>query len=118
MQLTRHPASLIALAATLAAMCALNWGLGWPWSGSYLLAINAATFALFAWDKRAARAHRWRVPESHLLVAAGLGGSPAAVVARLALRHKSSKRSFSVAFWVLLAAQWIALVGAAARGRL
>ncbi len=41
MQPARHPASLIAIAATLAVTAGLHWGLGWPATGSYLLAVNA-----------------------------------------------------------------------------
>jgi uncharacterized membrane protein YsdA (DUF1294 family) len=61
----------------------------------YLLLINAMTYVAFFCDKqRAIRgARRW--PERNLLWLAALGGSPAAIVARQRLRHKTRKQPFS-----------------------
>ena len=65
-----------------------------------LLAINLATFAAFGWDKAAARQRERRIPERTLLALAALGGSPAALLARQTLRHKTRKQPFSA--WLLL----------------
>lgn len=60
----------------------------------WLAAINLVTYGLFAIDKRRAVARAWRIPERSLLLCAALGGSPAAVLARRRLRHKTRKQPF------------------------
>ncbi len=71
----------------------------------YLLAINAATFAAFAFDKRAAARGAWRVPERQLLLMAAFGGSAGALAAQQTLRHKTRKEPFRTALWLIVAAQ-------------
>ncbi len=61
----------------------------------WLLAINAITFATFAWDKSCARRRAWRVPESRLLLLAFIGGWPGAKFAQRRLRHKTVKMPFA-----------------------
>ncbi len=60
----------------------------------YLLAINAAAYAAFAWDKRCAERDLWRVPEKTLLTLAAIGGAIGAVYAQQTLRHKTQKEPF------------------------
>jgi uncharacterized membrane protein YsdA (DUF1294 family) len=71
----------------------------------YVLAINAATFAAFALDKRAAERRSWRIPERRLLMLAAFGGSPGALAAQQTLRHKTRKEPFRTALWAIVAAQ-------------
>jgi uncharacterized membrane protein YsdA (DUF1294 family) len=88
--------------------------MAWYWWTllAYLAAVNVITFAMYAWDKRAAGRNRRRVPERSLLAAALLGGSPAAFVAGRTLRHKTVKRSFRIRFAVVVVLQF-ALIGLA-----
>ena len=79
---------------------------------AYLGTVNLGTFAMYAWDKRAAARGRRRVREHSLLAAALLGGSPAAVVAGRVMRHKTVKRSFRIRFALVVVIQ-LALVGLA-----
>jgi uncharacterized membrane protein YsdA (DUF1294 family) len=58
------------------------------------------TFMVYAWDKAAARAQRWRTAESTLHLMALAGGWPGALLAQQWLRHKSAKREFRAVFWV------------------
>jgi len=81
----------------------------------YVVAINAATFAAFALDKRAAGRRARRVPERRLLMLAALGGSPAALVAQQALRHKTRKEPFRTRLWAIVGVQVAALVFVAYR---
>jgi len=79
----------------------------------YVLAINAASFAAFALDKRAAERRAWRVPERRLLMLAAFGGSPGALFAQQALRHKTRKEPFRTSLWAIVVTQlavlaWIA----------
>ncbi len=58
------------------------------------LALSLLTFTVYAWDKSAAQANRWRTKESTLHLLALCGGWPGAFYAQQLLRHKSSKLSF------------------------
>ena len=95
---------------TAALAMAFSVGLGWPWIAAYLVAINAVTFVAYAHDKRASRKHKPRTPEATLHLLAGLGGSPAALIAQQLLRHKTIKWSFQLVFWGIVLAQAAALL--------
>jgi len=71
------------------------------WALPALLALNLLTWALYALDKRAAQAGRWRTPEAHLHLCELLGGWPAAWLAQRQLRHKSAKRAYRAIYWSL-----------------
>jgi len=79
-----------------------------------VLAINLATFAAFGWDKAAARQRDRRIPERTLLTLAALGGSPAALLARQTLRHKTRKQPFGARLLLIVFLQVVALIVAAA----
>lgn len=103
-------AALTAAGIALARHASLSWVL------SYLAGINVATLILYGWDKWAAIKNRLRVPELLLHLMSILGGTPAAFAAQSAFRHKTVKRSFQVAFWVIAIAQ-IVLIGTALEWR-
>ncbi len=67
--------------------------------GLYLIA-SIVAFVAYALDKSAAKNDRWRTSESTLHLYGLVGGWPGALMAQKLLRHKSSKRSFQMAFWV------------------
>ena len=103
------PAILITMAfcialVVLAVLRILPGELVFIYAGASLLA-----FLMYAWDKSAAQHGRWRTPEAHLQLIALLGGWPGAYVAQRTLRHKSSKTSFKVAFWCMVALNLTAL---------
>ncbi|WP_165233576.1 DUF1294 domain-containing protein [Aquisphaera insulae] len=68
-------------------------------AGVYLVA-SVLAFVIYGLDKAAARANTRRVPESTLLAIGLLGGWPGARIAQQVFRHKTSKTSFQVAFWI------------------
>jgi uncharacterized membrane protein YsdA (DUF1294 family) len=82
---------------------------------AYLLAVNAATFAAFAFDKRAAARGTWRTPERRLLMFAAMGGTPGAICAQQVLRHKTRKEPFRTSLWTIFGVQAALLVFAAYR---
>ncbi|WP_068875995.1 MULTISPECIES: DUF1294 domain-containing protein [unclassified Phenylobacterium] len=82
-------------------------------AGLYLIAINTATFAAFALDKRAAERRARRLPERRLLTLAALGGSPGALIGQQVLRHKTRKEPFRTTLWAIVGVQAAALAALA-----
>ena len=70
------------------------------WVALVYLAMSLVCLLVYAFDKSAAVAGRWRSSERSLLLLGLLGGWPGGLIAQQLLRHKSSKASFRVAFWV------------------
>lgn len=68
----------------------------------YLGGIWCLTFWLYWHDKRQAETGGWRTPESTLHLVELLSGWPAAFLAQRALRHKISKTSYQVGFWLIV----------------
>lgn len=62
--------------------------------------ISLLAFIAYWRDKRAAQQQAWRVSENKLQLFALLGGWPGALLAQRSLRHKTSKRSFQIVFWL------------------
>ena len=74
----------------------------WPiplWVAGIYLATSLICFLVYAADKSAATAKRWRVSEATLLLWGVVGGWPGAIVAQQTLRHKTQKASFRSVFW-------------------
>ena len=64
------------------------------------LSMSCLLFLLYAKDKSAAQKRKWRTPENTLQLFSLLGGWPGAIIAQSKLRHKSSKLSFRVCYWL------------------
>lgn len=95
----------------LGLVAALAWAGQLPGIVAVLyLAASVGAFAAYAFDKAAARQGNRRTKESTLLALGLLGGWPGALLAQTLLRHKSSKRSFQVAFWITVLLNCGALV--------
>lgn len=103
--------ALLALAIVGGMMAlALEWAMP-LWIGA-AAGINLATVALYGYDKVAAVKSRLRVPENVLHLAALLGGSPAALLSQRMFRHKTSKTSFRIWFWLIVVVQLAAIAAA------
>ncbi|NBS41426.1 DUF1294 domain-containing protein [bacterium] len=85
-----------------------------PWYVTLFVAINASTFVLYGVDKVFAAAGAWRVPERTLQVTAFLLGSPGALIAMNAFRHKTRKTSFQLVLALLVLLQVLIVIGALA----
>jgi uncharacterized membrane protein YsdA (DUF1294 family) len=74
----------------------------WPiplWVAGLYAVASVVCLVVYAVDKSAATAQRWRVSETTLLLLGVVGGWPGAIVAQQTLRHKTQKASFRSAFW-------------------
>ena len=69
---------------------------------AYALVINAITYLLFGFDKRAAERGASRIPEKTLLLASALGGSVGAVLAQRRFRHKTQKQPFKALLYSIV----------------
>lgn len=66
------------------------------------LALSLVTFAIYGFDKRAARLGKRRVSESRLHTLELCGGWPGALAGQSLFRHKRSKRRFMHVFWAIV----------------
>ena len=78
---------------------------------TWLLSINLFTFFAYWLDKRRARQGQRRISERTLLLAAIIGGSPAALLAMKLFRHKTRKLSFRISYWSIVVVQVTAAIG-------
>ncbi|MDP1873388.1 DUF1294 domain-containing protein [Phenylobacterium sp.] len=88
----------------------------WTLAAFGLIALNIATFAVFALDKQRARDGGRRMAERTLLLMAALGGAPAALAAQQILRHKTRKQPFGARLAGIVGAQAVVLALWLARG--
>jgi uncharacterized membrane protein YsdA (DUF1294 family) len=72
------------------------------WLGAYAIVISVITYWAYASDKRRAREGEWRLSEARLHLLELLGGWPRAFLAQRRLRHKCSKGSYQVVFWLIV----------------
>lgn len=87
----------------------------WQWGFSISIAtiyvgVSLLTFLAYVLDKGAAVAKQWRTPENTLHLLSLAGGWPGALIAQQILRHKTSKASFVVVFWMTIALNMAAFV--------
>lgn len=108
------PLAYLLMAVWSAGLMWVVWAKQLPaWTLGAALALNLATFIVYAMDKRAARIGGWRVSERQLHLLALLGGWPAAWAAQQWLRHKSSKASFRAVYWATVVLHCTVLLAAA-----
>lgn len=100
---------LLGAAAAMLLQLAPGWVLV-----AYLM-LGAVSFAVYGFDKRAARRGDWRVSEASLHGIDLIGGIAGGLVAQLVFRHKTRKRRFA-AVSGLIATGHIAALGALLSG--
>jgi uncharacterized membrane protein YsdA (DUF1294 family) len=75
-----------------------------------IMVMSITTFTLYAYDKKCAKRHTWRVPEKTLLTFSLLGGAIGAFVAMHLLKHKTRHKTFRILVPVFLLIQTIILL--------
>lgn len=77
-----------------------DW-IGWSVAG-FALGVSVLTYLLYDLDKRAARRGEGRTSERFLHFLELVGGWPGAYLAQCNLRHKRTKVSYQITFWVIV----------------
>jgi uncharacterized membrane protein YsdA (DUF1294 family) len=72
---------------------------------AYLAGVNLCALLAYGYDKASAIGGGLRIPETVLHVLALAGGSAGAWIGQKAFHHKTTKRSFQRAFWVIVVLQ-------------
>lgn len=75
----------------------------------YLVLINLVSIIVTISDKYKAIKHKWRVPESTLLLLSAMGGSVAMYVTMLIIRHKTKHPKFMIGIPVIIVLQFISI---------
>lgn len=78
-----------------------RWGFRPPVLQAYL-GLSLVAFVAYGLDKSAAKSRNWRTAESTLHLFSLAGGWPGALLAQQIFRHKTSKQSFVVVFWLTI----------------
>ena len=90
------------------ALSRLAASVDWRILGAVPIVVSLLTFVAYRSDKRRAEAGEWRVPESTLHLAELAGGWPGAFLAQRTFRHKITKVSYQVEFWIIVVVHQIA----------
>jgi len=75
------------------------------WVALWVVALSITAFFIYGFDKSQAQQGALRVPEAILHLLSLLGGSPGAFIAMRVFHHKTSKPSFQIVFWLIVAIQ-------------
>jgi uncharacterized membrane protein YsdA (DUF1294 family) len=86
------------------------WYQGLPILYAYLIGISVIALLFYGYDKYQARHHGFRVPEIILHAITLAGGTPGALLGQQVFRHKTSKRSFRVWFYLIVLVQVIGIM--------
>jgi uncharacterized membrane protein YsdA (DUF1294 family)/cold shock CspA family protein len=106
--------TLIGIGSALLLLVGLAFALDRPtslalWLVMWVAALSIAAFGVYGYDKSQAQRGGGRVPEVVLWLLTALGGSPGAYIAMRVFHHKTSKTSFQIVFWAIVAVQ-VALI--------
>jgi uncharacterized membrane protein YsdA (DUF1294 family) len=99
---------LLAVLLVLPLMALQRFTDGLLWGSIYAVVISGFTYLAYGWDKQQAREKQWRMPEVKLHIMELIGGWPGAFLAQRRLRHKCSKVSYLVVFWLIVLAYELA----------
>jgi uncharacterized membrane protein YsdA (DUF1294 family)/cold shock CspA family protein len=75
------------------------------WLVLWVAACSVASFGIYGYDKAQAQSGGGRVPEVVLHLLSAVGGSPGSFVGMRVFHHKTSKPSFQIVFWIIVAVQ-------------
>jgi uncharacterized membrane protein YsdA (DUF1294 family) len=90
------------LALPVMALTHLSSTVDWKLLAGVSLIVSLATLLAYRSDKRSAQSGGWRVSEATLHVMELIGGWPGALLGQRRYRHKTSKLSFQIVFWLIV----------------
>lgn len=90
------------LAVYAVVIAALSYTAAGLYAALAVFLLSIVSYLAYRTDKRAAERRQWRIPEKSLHFLSLLGGWPGALIAQTQLRHKSSKSSFKVIFYLTI----------------
>lgn len=79
-------------------------------AAAVMAAMSLVAFCACGIDKRRAKRHRWRIPESTLLLFATLGGAGGFWVGMRVFHHKTQHKKFTITVPLLFTAQAAGIV--------
>jgi uncharacterized membrane protein YsdA (DUF1294 family) len=106
------------LAAPIYALSRVADTIDWRLLVIFPLGFSGLAFAAYWSDKLRAEAGEWRVPESTLHFFSLIGGWPGSFLAQRMFRHKTSKVSFQVVFWLIVVVHQYAAIDSVLSWRL
>ncbi|MGQ7945890.1 DUF1294 domain-containing protein [Flavobacterium sp. WC2509] len=71
------------------------------------LALNIIAFVLIGYDKKLAQNNKRRISEQTLLGCVFFGGTIGSGLGMLTFRHKTSKKSYLLKFWLIVIIQFL-----------
>lgn len=77
---------------------------------AYILVINIIAVYVTVHDKNSARKHKWRVPESTLLIIAALSGCFVMYMTMRIIHHKTKKSKFMIGIPVIFVFEILAVL--------
>jgi len=83
---------------------------GLPMLYAYLIGISTITLLFYAYDKFQAKHGGFRIPEIILHIITLAGGTPGALLGQQVFRHKTTKRSFRLWFYLTILLQVTGIV--------
>jgi len=103
--------SLLVLVAILVlGVSIILWYLGLPILYAYLVGISIIALLFYGYDKYQSTHSGFRIPEIILHALTLAGGTPGALLGQQVFRHKTSKRSFRLWFYLTVLLQLIGIV--------
>jgi uncharacterized membrane protein YsdA (DUF1294 family) len=90
------------LAVPAYALTRLSSDVDWRVLTGVPFALSVFVFFAYHSDKRRAEAGAWRIPEATLHLMSLVGGWLGAFLAQRVFRHKTSKVSFQIVFWMVV----------------
>lgn len=98
---------LLLLVFPVLALHRLSAHIHWQWLAAYTVVVSLVTYAVYGADKDSAADERstWRASEKLLHAFELAGGWPGAFLAQRRLRHKCSKVSYLLVFWLIVSVE-------------
>ena len=93
---------LLTVLLVMPLMALYQFSNGLLWGSLYCAVMSGITYLAYGWDKQQALEKQWRMTEARLHLMELIGGWPGAFLAQRRLRHKCSKVSYQVVFWLIV----------------